>query len=58
MSQLEVTIKKKQKYTVVVDQGWYTKDEMINDLKWSMLCPKVVLVYRCPVHAIMNPCTT
>ncbi|CAE7211820.1 unnamed protein product [Symbiodinium necroappetens] len=35
INQLEVIISKKQKYTMTVDEGWYTNDEMINELKWS-----------------------
>ena len=37
---------------MTVDEGWYTKDEMINELKWSQPCPQQTLMYVLQVQAI------
>ncbi|CAE7292132.1 unnamed protein product [Symbiodinium sp. CCMP2592] len=56
ISQLEVIISRKQKYTIVVDQGWYTKDEMVNELKWLMLFDVCGSLLRKRVLAAMKYC--
>ena len=35
IKRMEVTIKRKNEKEVLVEEGWYTKDEMLQDLSWS-----------------------
>ena len=35
IKRMEVSIKRKNEKEVLVEEGWYTKEEMIEDLGWS-----------------------
>lgn len=34
MNKLIITVKKQQKFKLVLDEGWYSKTELV-DLKWT-----------------------
>ena len=36
---LEKVVLKKRKYTITIDEGWYTEAELRNDLGWSQCLP-------------------
>ncbi|CAE7621207.1 unnamed protein product [Symbiodinium sp. CCMP2456] len=47
ISQLEVIISKKQKYTIIVDQGWFSKDELrLADVFGSLLRKRVLAAIK------------
>ena len=40
ISRLEIIVTRKQKYTITLDQGWFTVKEMRDDLGWSEFEPQ------------------
>lgn len=40
INELRVLVSKKQLVEVTKEEGWYSQEEMRDDLKWSKFCPQ------------------
>ncbi|CAE7191258.1 unnamed protein product [Symbiodinium pilosum] len=53
VAQVEVTIKSKHLVKLVVEEGWYSREEMITDLKWSETLALPYVRWLVPVNKRM-----
>ena len=40
LNELRILVSKKQLVEVTKEEGWYSQEEMRDDLKWSKFCPQ------------------